>query len=156
MPIFFQGVPGRTAALPDVAAQGSVTLVTLDPNFDWANQRSIITGVGVSHQGNYQFLHTLGNDVYIYAFGDRIGSVTVSGLSMAADCASRDNMHGAELALQWYTQNRLASRQAPVRVTIGLQTVLEGFLVGTSGDVVDPASRLFRFNYQLAVIPEKP
>lgn len=156
MPIFFQGVPGRTAALPDVAAQGSVTLVTLDPNFDWANQRSIITGVGVALQGNYQFLHTLGNDVYIYAFGDRVGSVTISGLSMAADCNSQDTSHGAEMALEWYNENRLASRREPIRVTIGLQTVIEGFLVGTSGDIVDPASRLFRFSYQLAVIPEKP
>jgi hypothetical protein len=156
VPIFFQGVPGRTVALLDPAVQGSVSLATVNPDVSWATTRSIITRVTVSHQGNFQFLHTLGNDVYIYSFGDRVGSLTISGLAMANACGGGlDQQHGAELILGWYNANRLSSRQAPVRVTLGQKTAIDGFVIGSNVDVIDPATRVVAYSLSLAVLPDK-
>ena len=121
--------------------------------------RSIITRITVAMSGNYQFLHTIGNDIYIYAFGDRIGQVTVSGLAMAGPCSSCDTgptgkKHGFDYVYRWYLDNRLAARKAPVRVTLG-DTNIDGFVVGLSGDAVDPQTRIMQYNLQIAAVPFK-
>ena len=155
MPVFFPGPPGRTIALLDPATQGAISTASVDPFLGYSLQRSVITRLTLAHQGNYQFLHTLGNDIYIYVFGDRVGSVTLSGLSMAASCDDSSPAHGGEMLLEWYAENRLAQRQEPVRVTIGVRTVIEGFVTGINQDVVDPSTRIMAFNLSLAVLPGK-
>ncbi len=152
MPTFFEGPAGRTIAFTDMHAQGSTSLARISPEISWDGQRSIITRVTVSQQGNYQFLHTIGNDVYIYVFGDRVGSVTISGLSLVRCNADG---HGFEDIMAWYQNYRVAAMKSPLEVTIGDGLVIEGFLTGITGDVVDPGTRIMQFGLQLATIPEK-
>lgn len=159
MPTFFMnngnGQVGRAVGCQDPAAAGTMRFISLEPALTWRAHTSIITRITVSHQGNFQFLHTIGNDVYIYVFGDRIGQVTISGLSMTKNCgAGGDGMHGFEKILRWYKENRIAQRKAPVVVSIG-QTPIEGFVVGLTGDAIDPATRIIQYGLQLAVMPEK-
>ncbi len=159
MPLFFASKSGdsqvgRTVGFSDPHTQGTISMFSMDPTFGWRSEKSIITRMTVSHQCNFQFLHTVGNDVFIYVFGDRIGQVTVSGLSMAGDCDARDTDHGFEKVLKWYSNNRVAKRKTPVKLMIG-KTPIEGFCVGLSGDAVDPSSRLIQFGLTLMVLPEK-
>ena len=65
MAVVFKENTGKVVALPDKVAQGSFALVEVDPNITYTTQKTIITRVGISCAGNYQFLHTIGNDVYI-------------------------------------------------------------------------------------------
>jgi hypothetical protein len=118
-------------------------------------QKSIITRVTVSQQGNYQFLHTLGNDVYIYVFGDRIGEVTISGLAFPVDCDKSGSPLGAELIFDWYKDNRVAKRVQPVTITIGLKTIIQGFVTSLTLDTVDPATGVVQWNMQMVVLPDK-
>lgn len=155
MPLFFPGPPGRTVALMDPAVQGAIVTASTNPVLGYTTQRSVITRLTLSHQGNFQFLHTLGNDIYIYVFGDRVGSVTLSGLSMAASCDDSAALHGGEMLLNWYAQNRIAQRQSPILVSLGAQTVISGFLIGLNQDVVDPQTRIMSFVLNMAVIPGK-
>lgn len=110
MPVLFSGNTGRVISLPDRVAVGAISMGSLSGSSGlldlgsrafsdfWEGRvsydihRSIITRIGVSHAGNYQFLHTLGNSVYIYTFGDRMGQVTVHGLSFAKQCAESSNV----------------------------------------------------------------
>ena len=155
MPTFFEGGEvGRTVACLDTHAQGTTSLVTPEPNISWSNHKSIITRVTVAQQGNFQFLHTIGNDVYIYVFGDRIGQASISGLSMAADCAGGGGGHGFEKVAEWYGENRLAQKKAPITVTIG-RTPVEGFVTGFTSDLIDPSTRIMQYTIQLVVLPEK-
>lgn len=158
MPVFFtsggQGSVGRTIGFTDPHTQGTTTLIQLDPKLTWSSERSIITRMTLAQQCNYQFLHTIGNDIFIYVFGDRVGQITISGLSMADDCDSRDSEHGFEKVLKWYNRNRVAKRKTPVKVTIG-KTPIQGFLVSISGDLVDPSTRLIQYGLTLMVLPEK-
>ena len=158
MPIFFSGPVGRTVGCPDQHTSGTFTFVKVDPAISWESHTSIITRITVAEQGNYQFLHTIGNDVYIYVFGDRMGSVTISGLSMTTDCSGsvpKGGEHGFEKIMQWYKKNRVAARKEPVRVTIGEGTHFEGFVVGLTGDVVDVSMRLVQYGLQIVTLPEK-
>lgn len=154
MPIFFAGIPGRTAVLSDPAVQGTLSLVTTNPYLGYASHRTIITRFSHSERCNVQFLHTMGNQIYVYVFGDRVGSLTLSGISVAGDCSDSGAAHGAELALSWYWLNRASYRQAPVRFVLGSRTAFDGFVTGVSQEAVDSETRLVQFGIEVQVPPE--
>jgi hypothetical protein len=166
MPSFFTSSDGtapigRTIGCPDHHTSGSERFFEITKaegnSITWRTHRSIITRITMAMSGNFQFLHTIGNDVYVYAFGDRVGQVTISGLSMTASCDNEDSdkQHGIEKVYEWYTKNRVAKRKSPIEITIGQNTALQGFVIGLSGDAVDPQTRIMQYGLQLAVLPEK-
>jgi len=116
--------------------------------------KAIVTRVTVSSQGNYQFLHTLGGDVFIYVFGDRVGQLSVSGLAFDSTCDDPAGSIGVERVFSYYNSNRVAARKTPIKVTIGLATTVKAYLIGLGADVADPKSRIWQYNMQLALIPE--
>lgn len=157
MPIMFEGAAGRVTALDDPGVQGSIALAGLTPAMDFQRQRSIITRITVSQQVNLQFLHTIGALVYVYVFGDRMGSINLSGLSFAADCPGQTQLggvHGAELLYAWYRQNKASSRQAACRVMVG-RVPFDGFVTDFTADVVEPATLLVQWGMALRVLPER-
>lgn len=165
----FQTVPGQIVAFPDPALQCSVQMLGLaSPDADddsvginFQTQRALVTRLTVSQQVNLQFLHTLGGLIYVYVFGDRMGSVGLSGLAAGcSDCASpgftgppASTMGGAEAMLSWYKNVKASSRQSPIRVLVG-KTVIEGFVTGFTEDVVDPSIALVQWGAQIAALPE--
>ena len=173
MAVVFQSNTGKVVALPDKVAQGSFSLVEADPNITYSGEKSIITRVGISCAGNYQFLHTIGNDVYIYVFGDRMGEVTLHGISFQGDCQGgggggiagvnptttlgnpATGKHGFELLYDWYKKNRIAARQTPIDVTIGTGTTFRGFVTSLTGDVQDTLRRTIQFTITIALLPDK-
>jgi hypothetical protein len=160
MPTFFTGgAVGRVVQLEDDHTQGTVRFVSMTDEIRHRQHRSIITRLTVSHQCNYQFLHTIGNEIYIYVFGDRIGQVTLSGLSFAAECnpcatGPQDSKHGFEKVLAWYEEYRVAARRDPIEVLIG-ETPIKAFVVALSGDVVDPSTRMMQWNLTCMILPKK-
>ena len=82
--ILFPSKPGVIVKLGDPATLGSVRLLSVEPKLGFGLQRSIITRLTVSQQTNIQFLHSLGSQIFVYVFGDRMGTITLSGLSSAA------------------------------------------------------------------------
>lgn len=152
MPIIFAGQPGRVVQLDDPAMACATNFLSLDPGIDFSTERSIVTRLVVSQQVNIQFLHTLGALVHVYVFGDRMGQVSLSGLSFPCACPE-DGMLGSERMLMWYKQHRASKRASPVRVTMG-QTVIEGFVTRFTEDVVDPSIKLVQWGVDLASLPE--
>lgn len=125
-------------------------LINISEPINFQAQKSIITRVTVSQETNHQFLHTLGGDIYIYVFGDRIGQMTISGLSFSIDCDNPDDQaHGFEYIMDWYNQYKLSRQQKPITVMIG-QTPITGFVAGLSGGVFD--HRMFMMNYDLSLM----
>ncbi len=162
MPTFFMAEGGsapvgRVIQLPDDHTQGTLRFVSIsDPeDITFKTHKSIITRLTVAHQCNYQFLHTIGNEIYIYVFGDRVGQITLSGLSFTVDCESREEpKHGFEQVLEWYEKYRVAARKDPIELMIGA-TGISGFVVGLSGDVIDPSTRMMQWNLSIMVLPKK-
>lgn len=158
MPVIFEGNAGKVIKLDDKVAAGSLSLVSAGDQGDeisYQVHKTIITRLGVSTAGNFQFLHTLGNSVYIYVFGDRMGTITLHGLSFSSACEDNDPQpHGFEQLYAWYKQNRVAVKQAPITVTIGRDTTFQGFVTGLTGDVQDVQSRSVTFQLTLAILPD--
>jgi len=59
-------------------------------NVDGQELKGISTGVEIEMAGNYQFLHTVNNFIYFYAFGDRIGTISVTGIGFVKTCKTAD------------------------------------------------------------------
>ena len=50
-----------------------------------------VTGFALELGGNYQFLHTVSDFIYFYAFGDRVGELNVTGMAfIKRSCRSDD------------------------------------------------------------------
>lgn len=152
MPMLFQSRPGAVVRLDDPAVQCNAQLLGLNPAITFDSERSIVTRLTVAQQVNVQFLHTLGSLVYVYVFGDRMGTVSLSGLAFNCPCPD-DSSLGAEKILLWYRRARASKRKEPVRVTIG-KTPIEGFVTGITEDVVDPSIGLVQWGVNMASLPE--
>lgn len=154
--VIFEGTPGRVLRISDPALPATIRpIVTPDPAITFSQERSIINRITISQQTNHQFLHTLGNDIFIYVFGDRMGRVVLSGISVTEECNSGDREHGLEKMLRFYRNNKLSSRQNPVQIAIG-STVFTGFITGMTNDLADPKTWLVQFALTVAIVPEKP
>ena len=154
MPLVFQTRPGQVVKLDDPAMECGTRFLKVDPSITFDVERSIITRLAISQQVNLQFLHSLGSLIHVYVFGDRMGSVTLSGLSFSCACPSGTGDEiGAERIMTWYKRNRASKRASPCRVTVG-KTVLEGFVTNFNEDVVDPSLRMVQWTVQMASLPE--
>lgn len=157
MPLVFQNKPGQVVMLDDPALSCNTSFMGFDPadpnsGIYFETERSIVTRLTVSQQVNVQFLHSLGSLIHVYVFGDRMGSVSLSGLSFACECPNGAEI-GAEKMLLWYKRNRASKRATPLRVTIG-KSVIEGYVTGFNEDVVDPSMKLVQWGVTMASLPE--
>ncbi len=156
MPVLFQSKAGQVVQLDDPSAQCTTSrpLLGLSPGIDWNNYRAIVTRVTLSQQVNVQFLHTMGSMVYVYVFGDRMGSVSLSGLSFfLCECPGGVDSGRADV-YAWYKLNRASRRPSPVKVSIG-EAVIEGFVTGFTEDVVDPALNMVQWGVTMTALPDE-
>lgn len=161
MPVVFTSNTGRVTSVPDAVAAGAISLAKVEGSggITYNTHNTIITRVGLSAAGNYQFLHTIGNDVYLYVFGDRMGQVVIHGLSFAQQCVNGSDTgtdHGFERLFKWYKENRVAVRKDPVTVTIGASTAFKGFITALNGDVQDAVHRTIQFQMTISLLPDTP
>lgn len=88
---------------------------------------AIVTNMSLELSGNYQFLHTLNDFIYAYAFGDRIGTLNVGGVGFAKPCEGKK---GSLLnAYEWYKSNRIAV-STQIMTIILRDSVATGTFVG--------------------------
>lgn len=116
--------------------------------------KSMITRVAVSSSCNFQVLHTLGGDAFLYVFGDRVGQIIVSGLSFDSVCDDPGGLIGVERVAAYYNSNRLAARKLPLRMTLGSSLTFRMYLSGAGIDVEEVSSRIWRFSFVLLEVPE--
>jgi hypothetical protein len=166
MPWIFQKDGG---AGPQAATRGRVVLLEGAPgafqmegwNVGGGNLsafKSLVTDVAIQEQGNYQFLHNLGNHIYFYVFGDRIGQLGVSGVSLwsaglGGGCDDNPADLGIIRVLRWYRTNRAVKRASPITATLGTQA-FQAFLVGFRCSKINVTLRQFQFHLDLALLPD--
>jgi len=171
MPAIFSSCPGRVTAVTVPVDNCSVSVVSIKngagvAELTYGRDAIILTRINVSQSANMQFLHTLGNRVYVYAFGDRMGQIQLSGLAFAAtsdhgdaapagsDCTKTGlGYHSTKNVLNWYKTNRASTRATPVAVTV-FDVPFQGFVVALNADVVDPATQLVQWTISLATLPD--
>ncbi len=154
--IVFQGNRGKVVRVDDPVAQANLGSVSVDGSpIGYDSRKSIVTRVTVAQAANVQFLHTIGAFVYIYVFGDRIGQMTLSGLSFADPCGGgAADGTGLEQMMKWYKQNRVSESGKSLRVQIG-KTAVDGFVTTSGFEVVEADTGIGQWNVTLQTLPER-
>lgn len=149
-------------------ARGSVKRVagpwTRQPAFrvtiaGWGmRQRAILTSAGVVQNGNFQFLHTVNDQIFVYVFGDRISELRVSGISFGTyvgenPLACYPSQAGTMDVFPFYRQKRIAVKAEPLLVRIGERGMFRAFLTGMNFEVTDPETMLGQFSYSFHSFP---
>lgn len=116
-----------------------------------------ISGFALELNGNYQFLHTVNDFIYVYAFGDRIGELTVSGFGFSQTCSNAESAKICNL-FEFYTKHRIGKKDAPaLSVHIGecADANFWAFLTGMRAEVQDPQTGIAQWALRFNVLPKK-
>lgn len=120
-----------------------------------------ITGYSLDMGTNHQFLHSLDNFIYLYAFGDRIGELTLSGMSFTGSCVQ--NNGGGDISaamgqcsiLSYYKDNRVSNSEGTKVSKISLgncSNILCGFLTGMRLDMPNPSAPIVQWALRYHVV----
>jgi hypothetical protein len=152
MTTLFVTNPGQVVAMQNI---GALPLTIFLENWDgFPAIRAAITNVSAQTAGNYQFLHTLKEYIYVYVFGERIGDMRIGGLLFSEACASPGAPSGIEQLSQYYNQYRLSKSGATLTIQIGTSGLarVRGFLVGARADLIDAQHQLGQFALHLKTL----
>jgi hypothetical protein len=121
---------------------------------------AIVTGMTLEMSGNYQFLHTLNDLVYFYSFGDRVGTLVLTGIGFVKPC--NGGATGAILDIYDYYMQRRAVKSEGQAMRIVLSAPdnkdvrLWGFLTGMRIDVNDSQMGVIGYwTMRFEVLPQK-
>ena len=128
---------------------GMPALVSIGGLTDTTSQ-ILVLSMGFGQGANVQFMHTLKNAIYIYAFGERLGSVKVQGLLVFRSCDG--GSAGLPKLLEYYKANTVSLNGEPVSISLSTE-VLKGFLTGISLGGFDPRMGTAQFTLQFASLP---
>jgi len=144
MTMLFVTQPGQVVAFQEVGALPLTIFLEGWPGYP--SIRAAITQVTGQSMGNFQFLHTLREFIYVYVFGERIGEMMISGVAFSDTC-NGGGMSGPEQIAAYYNQYRLSSYGQLVSIQIGLSGAsrLRGFLTGFQMAAVDAEHQLTQF-----------
>ena len=139
MSLVFSPCTGAAEVVRAGCTPDDFLIVTFDNNS--FTQEFILTGVQLELSGNYQFLHTVNDFVYFYSFGDRVGLLTLTGVSFLNTCDSVEK-DGAKLfrIYDWYNENKATKREGKSLLVAltppkGEPVRLYGFVTGVKVDL---------------------
>ena len=114
-----------------------------------------VTGFALEQNGNFQFLHTLNDFIYVYSFGDRIGELVVSGIGFAKPCSQANDGKICSV-LDFYNKNKM-SRVGDLSVSLGdCAPPFFAFLTGMRMELQDPRTLVAQWSLRLNVVPKRP
>lgn len=154
------------ALIFDPQYEGSVAVLTVGQALpsaikmdDLDSASMILTSVAISQQANVQLAPTLLNSLYIYSFGDQIGSIRVGGVGFNKPCnetaqrpPSADGFAGLQSIYDYYEQKSLARTLQPIVLSLGTFTI-RCFMLGFQITTESPQLSFMRFMLDLIVPP---
>jgi hypothetical protein len=133
-----------------------------------SNYRAIVTDHPIEEAANANVMYAADGHIYMHVPGDKVGSITVSGLAFSGGCQGEstggnnsdysfnDQTTGFERVLRWYRANRVSNpaKNSPIEITLGGGLVLKGYLGSFSSRVADVSTRLYSFTLPMYLVPE--
>jgi len=115
-----------------------------------------MSGFALEQNGNYQFLHTLNDFIYVYSFGDRVSELVVSGLGFATDSCNVVGSSKPGALLDFYAENRLF-KNGKLSVTLGdsENATFYAFLTGMRLELQDAQTMIAQWSLRFNVVPKK-
>jgi hypothetical protein len=154
----FVSVPGSVVAFElDKATVGQISIPAeiMDPKLKDLRQPSpIIYGsMEWKQQTHQQFSNSLDGSVYIYVFGDLMGTLEISGFAFARLCEGNED--GLQKVLEYYKEYRASQRALPIQVNVANQTV-QGFLTSVTARTLSggsPDAIVHQYNLGINALP---
>jgi hypothetical protein len=143
------------------ASGGGIAVIAVD-NFATT---APITGFSLDLSTNHQFIHTLDEFIYVYAFGDRVGELTLTGVAFfnqprstgAPGINQCNKVADPRDVYSYYLKNRLSRSMTPTQINInGGEVRLIGFLTGLRMEVPDPRLPIMQWSLRFNVIIDQP
>lgn len=158
--VFTSTPVGSVVALPNHSKTATVALIAVDGKSKlatWQAHKAIITSWNFDENINVQFTHTMGNDIYMNVFGNRMGMFTVNGLSFnSANTASGcdTDPHGIVSIVKWYRDNRASAANAQrIKLTISGTDTIDGYLIAANYRANDPINWSVEYSMSIATVP---
>lgn len=152
--LVLSSAPGRIVALPEIP--GFPLRLTIEGLGGFNEMQAVVTSLGYNEACNVQFMHTLRNYIYVYSFGDRIADLVIGGIAATTGACGIDtdadaefNEPGIERVLRYWRTYRLSHSGRPVRVTMGLRTTFNAFLISKGTTFQDVGNGLAQFSFNL-------
>ena len=122
------------------------------------SMRCIITSTVVNESANFQFLTTLRNFTFLYAFGDKMSELDVGGMAFInAECDGRSGVHAI---YDFFARNKVSNSLRPITFTqvafsngASRSKTFKAFLGSASIAITDPASMAAQFSMKLYYMP---
>jgi len=153
MPDIFNSRPGMVAYFQDIAGPLMPGRIHL-PSFNSIS--ALIAGIDYDQATNQQFQTALDTSVFIYVFGDQMGTVRVLGKIIPSLCDN--DADGLEQVFKFYADNRASRLADPIQVMAGSE-VISGFLTGMNMRVDQLSASEFAplYDYTLTInsLPRK-
>ena len=111
---------------------------------------SICTQAGVKANGNFQFVHTINDTIYVYVFGDQIADLVISGVTFGEPCDG--HQPGIQEIFDLYERDRIAVKAQTLVVSLGSRS-FSSFLTGVQAEIHDPETQLGQFSLQFKCFP---
>ena len=126
-------------------------------NFNGTQIPMPVTGFALEMGGNYQFLHTLSEFIYFYAFGDRVSELNITGMAfIASSCGPsivkrKDSLKDV---YDFYKTNRATKKRArAISLTLGKVDTFWAFLTGMRMEIPRADIPLAQYLLRLHVVP---
>lgn len=163
MPTVFTQMPiGTVVRLADTSKKATVGFIKVEGKGTLAGfttHKSIITAWSIEENVNVQFTHTMGNDIYLNVFGNRMGVATVTGLAFNSTskngngCDGGGN-HGILKIIDWYRNNRVSEpSESKITIQISDAGVISGYLIGAGYRSTDAENWSAEYTMQIATVP---
>lgn len=138
--------------------QGATKGDDLSTTRGYDSMRCIITSTVISESANFQFLTTLRNFTYLYAFGDKMSELDVGGIAfLNAEC---DGASGVHAIYDFFTRNKVSNSLKPITFTQvafssrgNRSKTFKAFLGSFNLAITDPASMVAQFSMKLYYMP---
>lgn len=144
MATLFVTTPGQVVAVRDV---GTLPISIFLENWPgYPAIKAAITQIAGASSGNYQFLHTLREFIYVYVFGERVGEMSVSGIAFSGGCNGIEQS-GVEQISDYYNRYRISKYGRPLSIQIGVSgsASVRGFLTDFQQGISDAQNQLGQF-----------
>jgi hypothetical protein len=151
--IFGASHVGTIVAAPQ-SQVASFSLIGTEPRLPTV--KAIVAGLSWKDGVNVQFTHTMGDEIYMNVFGNRMGTLTIEGVTFAAEGKSKKcvgNIHGIQGVIDWYKENRVSANDTAIVVTVGGKEPISGYLVGASYQAKDPQNWTINYRLDIATVP---
>lgn len=152
MPVAFTPCAGAVALIKPTHCTGDVFKL----NFSGSEGEltAPMSGFALELNGNYQFLHTVNDFIYVYAFGDRVGELTVSGFGFVKPCPGADSAKMCNV-YEFYQKNRIKEK-GDMSVSLGdcSNATFWAFLTGMRLEMQDPQTLIGQWSLRFHIVPK--